>query len=178
MAVLRKQIKQIVVGRLMAPYGIKGWVKVFSYTDPPDKVLDYAPWQIYKGSHSQSLNLEAGKRHGRSLIVLPEGFEDRTQAELVKGFEIRIDQEQLPALEQGDYYWHQLEGLEVINEVGERLGLVDHLLETGANDVIVVKPDAASIDDRERLVPYVEGEVVLQVDLGEGRILVKWASDF
>lgn len=162
----------------MAPYGIKGWVKVFSYTDPLERVLDYAPWQIYKGSHGQSLELVEGKRHGPGLIVLPAGFEDRQQAESVKGFEIRIDQEQLPVLEQGEYYWHQLEGLQVINEAGERFGVVDHLLETGANDVMVVKPDAASIDDRERLVPYVEGEVVLQVDLGEGRILVKWESDF
>jgi 16S rRNA processing protein RimM len=117
-------------------------------------------------------------RQGRSLIVLPEGCTDREQAALLTGWEIRIDKRQLPALAAGEYYWHQLEGLTVVNTEGEVLGTVDHLLETGGKDVLLVKPGPASIDDRERLVPFVEDRVVREVDLDGGRILVDWGSDF
>jgi len=170
--------EQIVVGRITAPHGIKGWVKVFSYTDPIEGILDYSPWYLVKGDRRQRLVVESGRRQGRSLIVLPEGCTDRDQAALLVGWEIRVDKRLLPALAAGEYYWHQLEGLTVINTEGEILGTVDHLLETGGKDVLVVKPGPASMDDRERLVPYVEDRVVREVDLDEGRILVDWGSDF
>jgi 16S rRNA processing protein RimM len=170
--------EQIVVGRITAPHGIKGWVKVFSYTDPIEGILDYSPWYLVKGNRRRQLVLEGGMRQGRSLIVLPEGCTDREQAALLTGWEIRIDKRQLPALAAGEYYWHQLEGLTVVNTEGEVLGTVDHLLETGGKDVLLVKPGPASIDDRERLVPFVEDRVVREVDLDGGRILVDWGSDF
>lgn len=170
--------EQIVVGRITAPYGVKGWVKVFSYTDPIEGILDYSPWYLVKGGRRRQLVIEGGRRQGRTLVVLPEGCEDREQAALLTGWEIKVEKRQLPVLEQGEYYWHQLEGLTVVNTEHEVLGTVDHLLETGGKDVLVVRPDATSIDDRERLVPYVEDRVVREVDLDAQRILVDWGSDF
>ena len=170
--------EQVVVGRVDAPYGVKGWVRIFSFTDPIERILDYSPWQIVKRGKQQTLALAAGKKQGRGLVALLEGIEDRDQAARLLGAEIRIEKDQLPALAPGEYYWHELEGLDVVNKQGERLGKVDHLIETGANDVLVVEPGPGSIDERQRLIPYVEGRVVLQVDIGEGEMLVDWPADF
>lgn len=166
--------EQIVVGRITAPHGVKGWVKIFSYTDPIERILEYAPWQIARGTSVRRLAVKAGRRQGKGIVVQPEGCEDRNQAELLKGFEIRIDKDRLPALAEGEFYWHQLERLAVVTTRGELLGEVDHLMETGANDVLVVEPTSSSIDERERLIPFVEDEVVREVDLDEGRITVAW----
>ncbi len=184
--------ERIAVGRINGAYGIKGWVKVFSYTDPIEQILTYTPWYLVhqerRSPRSQNssgttgednvLEFESGKVHGKGVIALPKGFKDRDQAESLRGFEIWVDRTLLPALEAGDYYWHQLENLTVCNEQNECLGHVSHLLETGANDVLVVLPDSGSIDDTERLIPYVEGKVVREIDLAGGKILVDWASDY
>jgi 16S rRNA processing protein RimM len=91
---------------------------------------------------------------------------------------IRISKSALPALEQDEVYWHQLEGLKVVNGAGELLGVVDHLMETGANDVLVVRHCDDSTDDRERLIPFVEGETIEEIEIAEGRILVNWDKDY
>jgi 16S rRNA processing protein RimM len=158
-------------------YGVKGWVKVYSYTEPSEQILNYLPWYLKKGAKQHSVKVVEGKKQGKGLVALTDGIEDRTQAEELIGSEIWVDKDQLPNLEKGDYYWHQLEGLEVFNEAGEFLGEVSHLFETGANDVLVVKASEKSIDDMERLIPYVEKEIVLEIDLEERRILVAWGSD-
>ena len=170
--------EQIIVGRIDAPYGVNGWVRIFSYTEPIERILDYSPWQVVKRGVEQRLVIDAGRRQGRGLIAHPEGYEDRSQAELLAGAEISIEKSRLPKLPEGEYYWHELEGLSVYNEQGDRLGIVDHLIETGGNDVLVVKPDADSVDDRERLVPWVEDRVVRAVRRDEGSILVDWETDF
>jgi len=139
--------------------------------------LNYVPWYLKKGLKQHSVKVVEGKKQGKGLVALTDGIEDRTQAEELIGSEIWVDKDQLPNLEKGDYYWHQLEGLEVFNEAGEFLGEVSHLFETGANDVLVVKASEKSIDDMERLIPYVEKEIVLEIDLEERRILVAWGSD-
>ncbi len=139
--------------------------------------MNYLPWYLKKGAKQHSVKVVEGKKQGKGLVALTDGIEDRTQAEELIGSEIWVDKDQLPNLEKGDYYWHQLEGLEVFNEAGEFLGEVSHLFETGANDVLVVKASEKSIDDMERLIPYVEKEIVLEIDLEERRILVAWGSD-
>ena len=139
--------------------------------------MNYLPWYLKKGAKQHSVKVIEGKKQAKGLVALTEGIEDRTQAEELIGSEIWVDKDQLPNLEKGDYYWHQLEGLEVFNEAGEFLGEVSHLFETGANDVLVVKASEKSIDDMERLIPYVEKEIVLEIDLEERRILVAWGSD-
>lgn len=169
---------QIVIGRVDAAYGVKGWVKVFSFTDPMEGILDYSPWQVVKQGKQQTLTLVEGHKQGRGLVALLEGYEDRSQAELLVGAEIRITRDQLPAPGEGEYYWHDLEGLAVVNLHGERLGSVDHLMETGANDVLVVKADAASIDDKERLIPWVEDRFIVDVDMAKREIRVDWPVDY
>jgi 16S rRNA processing protein RimM len=168
----------LLVGKINAVYGIKGWVKVYSYTSPVDQILKYDNWTIKQGSRQKSLELSQSRRHGKGIVVLPEGFDDRNQAESLIGYEIWIDEEQLPDLEPGEFYWAQLEGLMVFNEASECLGEVTHLLETGANDVLIVKATEQSIDDKERLIPYVEDKTILKVDLEEGKILVAWQADY
>ncbi|HJP52148.1 MAG: ribosome maturation factor RimM [Pseudomonadales bacterium] len=169
--------EKLLVGKINGVYGVKGWVKVYSYTEPSEQILNYLPWYLKKGAKQHSVKVVEGKKQGKGLVALTDGIEDRTQAEELIGSEIWVDKDQLPNLEKGDYYWHQLEGLEVFNEAGEFLGEVSHLFETGANDVLVVKASEKSIDDMERLIPYVEKEIVLEIDLEERRILVAWGSD-
>lgn len=173
-----ERAEQILVGRVDGAYGVKGWVKVFSFTDPMEGILAYSPWQVAKRGKQQTLAVVDGHKQGRGLVALLEGYEDRSQAESLTGAEIRITGDQLPVLEEGEFYWHELEGLAVVNKQGERLGRVDHLMETGANDVMAVKPDATSIDDRDRLIPYVADRVIVEVDTGKQEILVDWPADF
>lgn len=172
---------QLAIGRITATYGLKGWVKVYSYTDPIEQIADYQPWLVRKvdsRSPLQVFEFVKAKRHGKGIIALPVGSTDCDQAQAWVGYEIWSDQGQMPALEEGEYYWHQLQGLQVINAADEILGRVDHLLETGANDVLVVKSDIDSIDDRERLIPYVEEQVVRHIDIDAGKIWVAWAADY
>ncbi len=168
----------ILLGRINAAYGLKGWVKVFSHTDPIEQIFAYSPWLLKRGGKEIQLELLKGKTQGKGVIALFKDFEDRDLAESLIGYEIWIDREGLPALDEGEYYWNQLENLKVVNQSGVILGRVDHMMETGANDVLVVKPTPESIDDQERLVPFVEGEVVLEVNLESATILVAWESDY
>ncbi len=168
--------EEIAIGRITAPYGLKGWVKVFSYTDPIEQIFSYEPWHVIKDGR-RTLNIEESRVQGKRLVARLEGMQNRDDAEALVGAEIRISTDQLPELEEGEYYWHQLEGLTVVNEAGETLGEVSHLTGTGANDVLVVEASRESIDDRERLIPYVDG-VVKEVDLRARRIVVSWDADF
>jgi len=167
----------LVVGKITGCYGIKGWVKVHPYTESPAGLLDLSDWQVKRKDGYEPLPIDSGKPHGKGLVVHISGVDDRTLAEVYRGLEIAVPDGQLPALEQGDYYWRDLEGLAVwcLNS-GERylLGEVDYLIETGANDVLVVKSTDSSIDDNERLIPYLPGETVRQVDLEAATIEVDW----
>jgi len=171
-------LDRIQVGRISGAHGIKGWVKVFSHTEPPEQILEYSPWQLVKKGSNVTLEVKQGRQQGKRIIAQLEDLESRNDAEALLGAEIWIDQRQLAELEEGEFYWYQLEGLQVMNSAGERLGLLDHLFETGANDVMVVKPDESSIDGRERLIPYVEQQVVLEVDIEAGKIIVNWEADY
>lgn len=168
----------IVVGRITGAYGIKGWVKVYSYTDPMEGILQYQPWYLSRGARQQTIELENGRVHGKGLIALPAGFTSRNEAEALAGWQIEVEKVQLPELDDGELYWHQLEGLAVINTDGARLGRVDHLLETGASDVMVVIADETSIDGRERMIPFVEEDIVTDIDLKAGSVTVNWETDY
>ncbi len=170
--------EHIVVGRITGAYGIKGWVKVFSYTDPMEGILQYAPWTLVRGGKRQTTSAQEGRRQGKALIARLEGVEDRNQAELMAGWEIEIDKALLPRLEDGELYWYQLEGLAVVNERGDRFGRIARLLETGSSDVLVVAADESSIDDQERMIPFVEEDIVTRVDLDSGTVTVKWEADY
>lgn len=169
--------KAILVGRIGGPYGIKGWVKIRSYTQPAENLFSYEDYKVRRDGQWQSIVFEAGKAHGKGLVAQIVGIEDRTEAESLKGLEISVPIAELQELAADEYYWHQLEGLQVF--AGEQLfGRVDHLLETGANDVLVVRPCEGSIDQRERLIPWLRDEVVKRVDVPGSRIDVVWDAEF
>jgi 16S rRNA processing protein RimM len=159
--------ESLVLGYISGLHGVQGWVKVFSYTDPRDNILNYSPWQL----NGRSLKVEHGQIQGKGLIAKLEGVDDRDAAAALMGAEITIPRESLPPLPEGEYYWADLRGLRVLNTSGRLLGVVDHLIETGANDVLVVK------GERETLIPLVFGIIVLEVNLAGGSLLVAWESD-
>ena len=169
---------EVRLGSIIGGHGIKGWVKVFSYTDPMEAIFGYSHWVLRKGGVEQRVNPDKSQVQGKKLIAHFEGVDTRTMADEMAGFEIYIEQDVLPDLDTGDYYWYQLTGLKVINAEGDFFGKVDHLLETGANDVLVVHPTDESIDDRERLIPFVEEEFVQEVNIEGGEIRVNWATDY
>lgn len=168
-----------VVGRIMAVHGVKGWVKVYSWTDPMENIFDYQPWHLLKDGVWQPVKLAGKRRQGKGLVAGLVGVDDRDQAqrELV-GREIAILRERLPAAGDGEYYWRELIGLRVKLDDGRDLGRVSSLMETGANDVLVVRGDSDSLDQRERLLPWVPGQVVLDVTLDRNEIRVDWDPDF
>lgn len=159
-------------GKIGGAHGIKGWVKVHAFTDDPQSLLDYTPWQLRRKRERFEVRVEAGRLQGKGLIAKLEGCDDRDSAEAYRGTEIWVPARELPALEEGEFYWRDLIGLPVTTEFEGRailLGEVDHLLETGANDVLVLRPCAGSIDGRERLLPYLPGDVVLAVVPADGK---------
>ena len=170
--------RHIRLGSINGSHGIKGWVKVFSYTDPMDAILTYTPWILTKGSTVKEVRLAEGQRSGKRLVARIEGIDTRNQADELIGFDVLVDQAQLPDLEDGEFYWFQLEGLTVKTTKDLVLGCVDHLMETGANDVLVVEPTPDSVDDQRRLVPFVEPDIVQQVDMANRVIVVDWEPDY
>lgn len=168
----------VVLGRFNSPFGIQGWIKVYSYTDPMENIQSYRPWLVKRNGEWQPIKLSKTKKQGKGLIAKLDSVDTPEAARLLCETEIAVPKSALPKLEVGDYYWSQLQNLKVFTESGELLGRVDHLLETGANDVLVVKGDADSVDRETRLIPYVPDVVVKSVDLDSGSIRVDWAPDF
>lgn len=161
----------VVLGRITGLFGVKGWVKVYSYTDPRDAVLNYDRWLLSGNDGWREATVAEGQRHGKTVIVRLEGFADRDQAASLIGTDIGVLRDALPETGEGRYYWSDLEGLRVVRRDGTELGTVDYLLETGGKDVMVVKGET------ERLIPFVMDKVVLGVDLAKGEIRVDWEWD-
>lgn len=163
--------KPVVLGHISGLYGVKGWVKIHSYTEPREAILDYDGWVLGKEGDWRSAELAEGKRHGKTVIARLAGIDDRdAAAEYVNAF-IGVPRGKLPATADDEYYWSDLEGLQVVRRDGKLLGKVAHLLATGANDVLVVR------GDREILIPYIKDDVIEDVDLASGVIRVNWEWD-
>ncbi len=172
--------EMLVVGRITTVFGVRGWLKVFSYTENIETLFDYQPWWINLPSGLTKLVADDFKRHGDGLIVHLKGVDDRDIARDWCQQDILVEKGSFPVLTSTDFYWHQLVGLQVFSQeqdVEQRLGVVESLLETGANDVLVVKGDRDSIDREERLIPYSD-EFVLKVNLPNHRIDVVWDPKF
>ncbi len=180
--------EKVIVGRITGVYGVKGWLKVFSYTDPMEAIVDYSPWYIRPDQQNQApwtqVKLKAGKRHAKTVVVKLEQCNDRDAAMAYVGTEIAIELEQLESLkEKNEYYWRDLIGLRVINQQNIELGVVTSLLETGANDVLVVASEIGSeevskVESRERLIPWTMNNAIIAVDQEQGVIRVDWDADF
>ena len=162
----------IVMGRIGGPYGVRGWVHVVSFTTPVDNLLEYLPWYLLRNMDWQPADVVEARGHGKGLVARLAGCDHRDAAALLKGLSIGIRREQLPEAGDNEYYWHDLVGLRVQTTQGKVLGTVDHLIETGANDVLVVR------GERERLIPFIPGQVVLSIDLAAGEMRVDWDPEF
>lgn len=150
-------------------HGLKGQVKVFSYTDPREAIFDYQPWLV--GPKGQEVSVGEGRRHGKTLIATLPGVNNPEEAREWMRAEIAVRRDQLPDIGQGSFYWADLVGLDVVTTGGVSLGRIARMLETGANDVMVVR---GGPDGRERLVPFVMERFVTRVDIGSGVMEVDW----
>lgn len=160
--------KHVVLGRIVGSFGVRGWVKVYSETSPIENIFRYSPWLM----GAAECRVLGWRRHGKGLVAQIQGCEDRDAACALIGEPVAIRRNQLPPPSADEFYWVDLQGLEVETLDGRPLGRVSHLIETGANDVLVVR------GERERLVPFVWGQFIADVDFGAGRIRVDWDPDF
>jgi len=169
----------LVIGKIGAPYGVKGWVKITSYTDEIEGIFSYSPWYVGENDDGKKCQVDQWRLHSKSLIAKLVGVENRDDAEALTNLEISIKTSQLPELADDDFYWRDLVGMQVITEQGYDLGVVKELFETGANDVMLVKANANdAFGQKERMVPYLLDQVVKQVDRQAKTIKVDWDPAF
>lgn len=171
--------ERVIVGKITAAHGIRGWVKVHSFTDPADAILDYQGWQVQRGASALELEVTDSRQQSKNLIVQLKDCRDRNLAETFVGLDISVARSELAQLDAGEYYWSDLVGLKVINQDGILLGVIGSFMETGANDVLVV--DAPADDawqQKQRLLPYLPDQVVLSVDLANREMRVDWDPAF
>lgn len=176
-----KSSNLVTLGMIAGVFGVKGWVKVKSFTEPASNLAEYTSLLLKTRHGVKPFQIAEWQSRNKGLLVRFEDIESREDAEALCGVGIAVDKSQLPPLNAGDYYWHQLEGLKVFcldNGESRYVGNVARLMETGANDVLVVKPQVDSIDERERLIPYVVDHYVKRVCLDEGVIEVLWDPQF
>lgn len=162
----------VIVGRVAGVFGVRGWLKIESYTEPRMNIFDYRPWRLSEPAGPLDIGEIQGKRQGKGLIAQLNGIDDRDVTEAWVGSQISVKRSQLPESAEGEFYWVDLVGLEVVTRQGKKLGRVDYLMATGANDVLVVA------GDRQRLIPFVNNQVIKVVDLKNGVITVDWDPEF
>lgn len=158
----------VIVGKIGAAYGIKGWLKVISFTDPVANILDYHPWYLEEGQSWKLIPNKEGRTHGKGMVAHIAGIDNPEQARQLTGKTIAVLRSQLPALKKDEYYWAELEGLTVINQKDEVLGKIIYLIETGTNDVLIIK------GDKEHAIPYLPGDVVTNIDMTNRVMHVNW----
>lgn len=162
--------KVVPLGYVSGTYGLQGWIKVHSWTSPREAILGYRPWLF--GAEQQAVEVIEGRAQGKTIVARLPGINDAEQAQAWVGKEIAVPRAQLPEPAGQQWYWADLIGLEVVNTGGERLGRIEKMMETGANDVMVVA------GEREMLLPFVPGVYVKSVDLEAGRVVVDWQQDY
>ena len=163
--------EKFIMARISGPYGVKGWIKIQPFTVDINQLLNKKEWLIGDEKSSISYPIEISKIHGNSIVAKLVNIDDRDAAFGLRNKTILMPKHELPALEKGEYYWNDLMGHAVINQKQEYLGVVQTFLETGANDVLVVK------GDKEHLIPFIP-HVILNVDMGKKEIEVDWDKDF
>ncbi len=161
----------VTLGRISGLHGVQGWLKVFSDTRPRENILTYSPWYLQRSQGWEKWIPETGRRQGKLVLVKLQGCNDREIARELMGASVAVRRSQLP-MAADEFYWADLEGLQVVTTQGVELGRVSHLFETGANDVLVVQ------GEKERLIPWIWEQVIQDVDLEQGRISVDWDPEF
>jgi len=165
--------KRLLLGKIVGLFGVDGWVKVESYTEPRTQIFKYRPWLLKRPDGETEVDRAQGRAQGKGLVAALPGVGDRDAAADLIGAEIWVRRSALPRAKRGEYYWIDLEGVDVVTTEGMVLGKVSHLFATGANDVMVVRDG-----ERERMIPFVLNKFVHEVDLNAGRITVDWDPDF
>ena len=168
-----------VVGKLGSTYGIRGWLRIYSSTEYAESIFDYQPWFLKIKGQWQPTELESWKHHNHELIAKLKNVNDRETAQSLANVEIGVDLSVFPQLEEGDYYWHDLIGCDVVNLEGYAMGTVTEMMETGSNDVLVVRANSKdAFGKQERLIPFLYEQVVKRVDLTTKIIEVDWDAGF
>ena len=171
--------EQIILGKVGAVYGIKGWLKIHSFTDETEAILDYFPWSLKLGNKTQTVEITDWRKHNKVLIVKVAGIDDRDEAQALVGSEILTNEAALPELSEDDFYWRDLIGMSVVTNKGYDLGVVIDMMETGANDVLVVKANLKDgFSKKERLIPYLFEQVIESVSIENKQICVDWDPGF
>jgi len=171
--------KDVTLGKVGAVYGIKGWLKIHSFTDDQEAILDYFPWSLKLGNKIQSVEITDWRKHNNGLVVKVAGIDDRDVAQKLVGSEIFVSEDALSDLPEGEFYWRDLIGMSVVTDKGYDLGQVSDIMETGANDVLVVKANLKDgFGKKERLIPYLIDQVILSVSTENKQICVDWDPGF
>jgi len=163
----------ILVGRFHGAFGVKGELKLESFTDPPERIFRYQPWTLRDAQgRERACEGARGRATNKGVVATIPDIADRDAADALRGTEVRVARSTLPPPAPGEYYWVDLEGLRVVNLEGVSFGTVSHLFSTGANDVLVAQ------GDRERMIPFVEPDYIKAVDFDAGVVTVDWDADF
>lgn len=174
-----KNEENILVGKIGASYGIKGWFKINTYTDVPEGIFDYSPWRVTLNGNDHIVKVAEWRRHNKGLIAKFDGVETRDDAEAWLHGEIFVSADQLPELSEDEFYWRDLKGMSVKTDKGYDLGKVSDLMETGSNDVLVVDANPTdAFGKTERLIPYLQESVILSVSKEDNTITVDWDPGF
>jgi 16S rRNA processing protein RimM len=166
--------RRILLGRVLSAFGVRGEVKLESWTEPRSAIFRYQPWIVRDPQgRERELSGVRGRESGKYLIASFPDVADRDAVEALRGTEIYVPRSALPPPSEGEYYWVDLEGLRVVTVDGVDLGTVSHLFATGANDVLVARDD-----ERERMIPFVIPQYVVSVDFEAQRVTVDWDPEF
>ncbi|MBU2881396.1 ribosome maturation factor RimM [Psychrosphaera sp. B3R10] len=169
----------ILVGKIGASYGIKGWFKINAYTEVPEGIFDYVPWRVTLNGSNRFVKVAEWRRHNKGLIAKFDGVDNMNDAEAWLHGEIYVTADQLPELSDDEFYWRDLKDMLVKTDKGYDLGKVSGLMETGSNDVLVVDANPTdAFGKTERLIPYIQDDVILSVNKEENTITVDWDPGF
>ena len=168
----------IIIGKIGAPHGVQGWVKINSFTQNAEDIFAYSPWKLGNAQNGKTVQIDQWRHHGKALVAKVVGVESRDDAELIKNLDISISASQLPELE-NDFYWKDLIGMQVVTTSGYNLGKIREMFETGSNDVMMVKANPNDgFGQSERLLPFIYDQVVIEVDKASNTITVDWDPAF
>lgn len=165
--------RRVLLGKVAGVFGVRGWVKIVSHTEPRSALFDYLPWILRHRGVEREIQHVEGRDQGRGIVASFPGVDTRDAAEALVGAEIWIGRQAMPPARKDEYYWVDLEKVAVQTVDGVPLGRISHLFATGANDVMVIVDG-----ERERLVPFILDDVVKSVDLDAGLIVVDWDPEF
>lgn len=175
----KKQSDMIIVGKLGSSYGIRGWIKIFSYTEQSESIFAYKPWYLNIRGKWQEIELDDWKKHKNAFIGKLAGVSDRDDVQAYTNYEIGVSVKQFPELPQGRFYWKDLYGMRVETTAGYDLGTVSEIMETGSNDVLVVTANTKdAFNQKERLIPFLRPQVIKNIDVSANRIEVDWDPGF